>query len=68
MLEYWYIWYEAFENGVLINKGKYYRSYRTRSGARKRAKQMWDKPLYNPLTDTTVAYRWQVSQDCPWED
>ena len=68
MTEYWYIWYEAFENGVLIGRGKYHRSYRSRSGARGRAKQMWDKPLHNPLTNTTIVYRWKISHECPWND
>lgn len=68
MIEYWYIWYETFENGKPIGRGRYHRSYRSYSGARGRAKQMWDKPLYNPLTDTTIVHRWKVSQECPWKD
>jgi hypothetical protein len=66
MIEYWYIWYRAYENGVMISEGRYHRSYRNRDGARKRAKKMWDKPVYNPLTNTTVEYQWKVGQVYPW--
>lgn len=66
MIEYWYIWYRAYSNGVLIGEGRYCRSYRTRQGARGRAKQMWGKPLYNPLTNITTEYVWKVSQVYPW--
>lgn len=68
MPEHWYIWYKVFENGVQIGKGRYYRSYRHKSNAERRARQMWGKPLYNPLTDTTVKYLWVISEECPWEE
>lgn len=68
MPERWYIWYKVFSNGVQIGKGRYYRSYRHKNGAERRARQMWGKPLHNSLTDTTIKYLWVISEDCPWED
>lgn len=66
MPEYWYIWYKVFENGVLIDKGRYPRSYRNKYSAERRAKQMWSEPQYNPLTDTTTEYVWKISETYPW--
>lgn len=66
MLEYWYIWYRVYEDGVLIGEGKYPRSYRSRGSAKERAKQMWSEPQYNPLTGTTTEYVWKISEVYPW--
>jgi len=68
MTNYYYIWYEIFENGESISKGQYHYAYRYKSNAVRRAKQMWSKDLYVPMTDTTIHREWIVSQTCPWED
>lgn len=68
MLEYWYIWYRVYEDGVLIDTGRYHRSYRVKHSADRRARQMWGTPQYNPLTNSTVKYMWIISQECPWKD
>lgn len=67
MPDHWYIWYRVYENGVQIGEGKWPRSYRYKYNAKRRAKQMWGKPLYNPLTDTTIEYVWKISEVYPWD-
>ena len=67
MLEYWYIWYRVYEDGELIKEAKYHRSYRSKYGAKERAKRMWSEPQYSPLTNTTTEYVWKVSQVYPWD-
>lgn len=68
MPEYWYIWYEVYEDGKKINRGRYYRSYRAKDSAVRRAKQMWGEALYNPLTGTTHTIKWIVSETNPFEE
>lgn len=67
---YWYIWYEIYEDGkrILNSKGRYYRAYKYKSSAERRAKQMWGKDLENPMTGAVISRRWIISQTCPWED
>lgn len=67
-MDYWYIWYEVFENGRSVGKGRYFRAYKYKSNAERRAKQMWSKDLFDPMTDTWIKRRWIVSQTNPWED
>ena len=67
-MDYWYIWYEVFENGRSVGKGRYFRAYKYKSNAERRARQMWSKDLFNPMTDTWIKRRWVVSQTNPWED
>lgn len=67
-MDYWYIWYEVFENGRSVGKGRYFRAYKYKSNAERRARQMWSKDLFNPMTDTWIKRRWIVSQTNPWED
>ena len=57
-IEFWYIWYEIFENGKLVKTGQYHRSYRNKSGARRKAHE-----LYGDIPHL----RWTVSETCPWE-
>ena len=33
MTNYWYIWYEIFENGESVSKGRYYYSYSYKGNA-----------------------------------
>lgn len=69
-MNYWYIWYELYEDGELIpnSKGRYVTGYKHKANAVRRAKQMWDKDLYNPHSDTYIHREWIVSQTNPWED
>ena len=58
-IEFWHIWYEIFENGKVVKRGCYERSYRKRSGARRKAYEVYgDVPHC----------RWTVSETCPWEN
>lgn len=66
-MDYWYIWYEVFENGKSISRGRYPTAYGYKKNAERRAKQMWSNDLYNPLTDTTFTRKWIVSRTNPWE-
>lgn len=68
MTNYWYIWYEIFENGESVSKGRYYYAYRYKSNAVRRAKQMWSEDFYMPLTDSLIHREWIVSQTNPWEE
>ena len=65
---YWYIWFEIFEDGKKIGCGRWHQAYTHKSSAVRRAKQMWSKDLYNPLTGTTISHKWIVSQTNPWEE
>lgn len=67
MNDRWYIWYEVFEDGAKVGSGMYPRSYSSREGARKRAKQMWSEDQFNPMTGTTISYKWTVRQNKPFE-
>lgn len=69
-MNHWYIWYEIYEDGELLanSKGRYCRAYQHKSSAERRAKQMWSKDLFNPMTGTIISRKWIVSQTCPWED
>lgn len=57
-IEFWYIWYEVFENGKVVKRGRYHRSYRSRGGARRKAYELYDEIPH---------LRWTVSETCPWE-
>ena len=67
-MNYWYIWYEIYEDGKLIpnSRGRYYQGYTHKSSAERRAKQMWNADLYNPMTETLIHRKWIVSQTNPW--
>lgn len=68
-MDYWYIWYEIFEDGNRIanSRGRYYKAYKHKSSAERRAKQMWSQDLENPMTGTTISRKWIVSQTNPWD-
>jgi hypothetical protein len=70
MNENWHIWYEIYEDGVLVphSKSKYHRSYKHKSSAERRARQMWGENSSNPITGATYSRKWIISQTCPWED
>lgn len=65
-MNYWYIWFEVLENGKTQGKGQYPYAYKYKSSAVRRAKQMWSKDLYVPMTGTLVERLWIVSQTNPW--
>lgn len=69
-MHYWYIWYEVYENGKRIpnTKGRYGTAYTHKSSAIRRARKMWGKDLYDPMTDSTIHREWIVSQFNPWDD
>jgi hypothetical protein len=64
----WRIWFEVFENDEKIGSGVWLRSYKHKSSAVRRAKQMWGEDLYNPMTNTTIRRKWIVSQTNPFAD
>lgn len=69
MLDYWYIWYTIYEDGKPITRGRYTRSYRTKSSARRKAKQMWGDDSvnsFNPIPGTNYIRKWIVSETNPW--
>ena len=66
MDDLWYIWFKVYENGRLISHGKYGYAYKYKSNATRRAKQMWSKELYIPMTDVTITREWIVSRTNPW--
>ena len=68
MTNYYYIWYEIFENGESVSRGRYHYAYHYKHNAVRRAKQMWSKDLYVPMTKSVIHRKWIVSQTCPWED
>ena len=68
MPNYWYIWYEVYEDEKKISSGRYHQAYAYKHNAERRAKQMWSKDLYNPMTKTTYKRKWIVSQTNPWPD
>lgn len=56
-IEFWHIWYEIFENGKVVKRGCYHRSYRKRDSAMRKAYEVYgDVPHL----------RWTVSETCPW--
>lgn len=65
-MTYWYIWFKVFEDGKYVGAGRYHQAYAYKHNAIRRAKQMWDKDLYNPMTKTTITRMWIVSQTNPW--
>lgn len=65
-MNYWYIWFEILENGKSLGKGLYHYAYKHKSSAVRRAKQMWSKELYIPMTGTLIERVWVVSQENPW--
>lgn len=67
-MTYWYIWYEIFEDGKSLGKGRYTKAYKHKSSAVRRANQMWSENLYNPMTGTFIERIWIVSQSNPWEE
>lgn len=67
MPNYWYIWYEVFEDGKPVGRGRYNQAYSYKSTAVRRARQMWSEELYNPMTNTTIRRKWIVSQFNPWD-
>lgn len=66
----YYIWYEIYENGRPIknNKNRYFRPYKYKANAERRARQMWSSDVYDPNTNALIERKWIVSQTCPWED
>lgn len=66
MTDLWYIWFEVFENGNKIGSGVWHRGYSYKKNAIRRAKQMWDKDLYNPMTGSIISRKWVVSQSNPF--
>lgn len=69
-MDYWYIWYEIYENGkpTMNNKGRYFRPYKYKCNAERRARQMYGTSLYDPRSNHLQERRWIVSQSNPWED
>ena len=67
-MDYWYIWYEIFEGNRSVGKGRYTTAYKYKSNAERRAKQMWSKDLYVPITNTLIKRKWIVSQTNPWKE
>lgn len=65
-LEYWYIWYEITENGERVSTGRYPRSYRDASGAKKRAIKLWGIDLYSAIPGTNFKRRWIISKTNPF--
>ena len=66
-MNYWRIWFEVLEDGKPRGKGVYIKAYKHKSSAVRRAKQMWGKDLYVPMTGTRIKRNWIVSQTNPWE-
>lgn len=66
-MNYWYIWYEVIEDGESIGKSRYATAYSYKQNAVRRAKQMFSKDMFNPLTGTTITRKWFISQTNPWE-
>lgn len=65
-MNYWRIWFKVFEDDKEIGSGVWHQAYKYKSNAVRRAKQMWSKDLYNPMTGTTISRKWIVSQTNPW--
>ena len=63
---YWRIWFTVYEDDKPIGAGVWHRAYAHKSSAVRRAKQMWDKDVYSPMTGTTIKRKWIVSQTNPW--
>ena len=68
MPNYWYIWYETFEDGKSLGYGRWHQAYAYKQNAERRAKQMWSKDLYSPITKSVISHKWIVSQTNPWPD
>lgn len=68
MNTYWYIWYETFEDGKNVGRSRYNQVYAYKFNATRRAKDLFDKETYVPITKSTITYKWLVSQECPWEE
>lgn len=68
MPNYYYIWFKVYEEGKLISSGRYHQAYVYKHNAERRAKQMWSKDLFNPLTGTTISRKWVISETNPWPD
>lgn len=66
-MNYWYIWFEVFEDGKKVGAGMYHQPYSYKGNAVRRAKQMWSKVFYNPMTGKTISRKWIVSQTNPYE-
>lgn len=66
-MKYWFIWFEVYEDGKFLTRGRYWRHYSHKSSAEHSARRMWSKPRYNPMTKSTITYKWVVSQEEPWE-
>lgn len=67
-MNYWRIWFEVFEDDKKIGAGVWHQAYTYKKNAVRRARQMWSKDLYNPLTGTTISRKWVVSQTNPFVD
>lgn len=65
-MDYWRIWFKVYEDDKLVGAGVWHKSYKHKSSAVRRAKQMWGEDLYNPMTNTTIKRKWIVSQTNPW--
>lgn len=60
----WKIYYEMHQNGVFLNSGTYWKSYKHKSSAVRSAKQLFDsKVMYTP--DGVITYTWTVGQTKP---
>lgn len=68
MTNYYYIWYEIYENENLVSRDRYPTAYKYKHNAVRRAKRMWSKDLYVPMTKSVIHRKWIVSQTCPWDD
>lgn len=66
MDDYWRIWFEIYENDRLIGAGVWHQHYKYKKNAERRAKQMWSKDLYNPVSNKIIKRKWVVSQTNPW--
>ena len=66
-MNYWYIWYEVFEDGRSVGKGRYVTGYKHKSSAERRAKQMWSGDRYDPMLGVLIKRVWTVSQTNPWD-
>ena len=64
---YWYIYYKVYEDDRLIGYGRLPQAYTYKNNAERRARQLWGKPCYNPLTKSTIKHKWIISQTDPWE-
>lgn len=60
----WKIYYEMYQNGVFLNSGTYWKSYKHKSSAVRAARNTFTPRCY-PETGEIITYTWTVGQTKP---